>query len=120
MVTALKKGPEEVGAMDFPFVVELLDYWLECPPEHLLLRTMAQYEGQKKADVVPMDSRRKQRAIEMGDTVYQPPPAQEGVASAAVASIGGRMQNKAFAPGHIKEAIDRAKRGEQLNIPGCP
>ena len=102
--------------MDFPAVVDLLEYWLECPPEHLLLRGMAQYEGKKERG-----NWRKSRAEEMGDKNYKSEPeqkpsaTQEDVRMALESFTGAR--NLDCAPGHIQEAIARFKRGEHLVIP---
>jgi hypothetical protein len=119
----LKKSPDEVGAMEFPFVMELLDYWLEWPPEHVLIKLDTGYEGPKKDGKSKQESaeqlRRRKRAEEMGDTTYKP----EGDLSEGqkvVQTMGANIQNKAFAPGHIKEAIDRAKRNTMMDIPGVP
>ena len=60
--TALHKSPEEWGAMDYPDVMDLLNYWVEYPPDHLLLRGLAGYEGTKNGSGQP--AKRKSEGIE--------------------------------------------------------
>src|ERR1700689_4600309 len=68
IATELKKGPDEVGAMDFPFIGELLEYWQKYPPSHLLLRAIAQFESKEDRG-----NWRKERAAEIGDDTYVAP-----------------------------------------------
>jgi hypothetical protein len=97
-------------------VSQLLDYWAEYPPEHLLLRAMAHYEGRKDRG-----NWRKERAKEMRDESYVEPVEKSVLASssdrqaAMEAFTGGRHLD--CAPTHLQEAVARAKRGEQFNIP---
>lgn len=106
--------------MEFPFVIELLDYWQKEPPEHILLKMFTGYQG-REGGMSAEDQRRRRRAEEVGDTSYRPPaPPSKPDGAKVVQEMGAKINNKAFAPGHIKEAIDRAKRNEQMNVPGVP
>jgi len=120
-VTTLKKLPEEVGSIDFPDVLDLLDYWMDFPPEHLLLRALTGYEPDEKA----------KKAKQMDDREYRPARArrssapsnakaeellqQQGTHGALGARQGAR--HKTAAPPHIQQAIERAKRGTLMEIP---
>jgi hypothetical protein len=102
--------------MDFPFVVELLEYWLEYPPVHLLLRGLAGYKGQSGRP----DSWRAKRAEEMGDQNYRPekevPLMTEKDSRIASEFITG-ARHLDCAPGHIQQAVERVKKGKHLEIP---
>ncbi len=118
-MTALKLTPEQVGAFEFPFVVELLEYWLEYPPEHLLLRAMAHYEGKSKKG---RSNWRSRRAQEMDDEQYVPdlPEKSErsdlSIPREASDAFGG-TRHADCAPGHIQQAIERFKKHKHLDIP---
>jgi hypothetical protein len=107
-------SPDEVGAMDFPFVVELLKYWADYPPTHLLLRAMAHYEGSNDRS-----NWRSRRAQEMGDETYVPkkPSQSDEDRRMAMTSFAGDGKHLDCAPIHIQEAVARFKRGEHLSIP---
>jgi hypothetical protein len=117
IVTELGMTPNEVGAMDFPFVQELLEYWLDYPPAHVLLRAQVGYDPKKQ-------NWREHRANEVGDESYA--PERKSIASRHSSSAEEvRMAMNSFtgarhldcAPGHIQEAVARAKRGDHLNVP---
>jgi len=115
-VSELHLTADEAGSMEFPFVAELLEYWLEYPPEQLLLRMMSGYKRDTR-------SARKQRADEMGDTTYVPEKANKRTATEeerqAINALGGPTGARHLdcAPTHIQEAIARAQRGDHLKIP---
>lgn len=99
--------------MDFPFVVELLDYWLEYPPVHLLVRAFTGFKSERS------NSWRAKRAQEIGDDSYRPermPTVTENDAMVAREFTTG-ARHLDCAPPHIQQAIERAKKGEHLNIP---
>ena len=105
--------------MDFPAVVELLDYWLEYPPEHLLLRAFVGYEGQKGR--TGSDSWRQRRAEEMNDFNFKESKTDSSVIpepTAVQAITGGQSARKLdCAPPHIQLAVERAKQGKHMDIP---
>jgi len=109
-MTGLRKTADEVGGMDFPVVTDLLDYWLEFPPEHLLLRGLAGYESKS--------TRRGRRASEMQDERYKtstsPTESEKDARIAAEFITGARHLD--CAPPHIQQAAERAKKGQHLNI----
>lgn len=109
-------SPDEVGAFELPFVSELLEYWVEYPPSHLLLRMLARYEPKHTGT-----NWRKQRADEMGDDRYVPKaPKQPDRVNAQIVNemIGGKgTRHVDCAPGHIQEAIARVKRGDHMKVP---
>lgn len=124
---ALHLTPEEAGAIDFPDVGELLDYWAEYPPEHLLLRAMAHYEGRKDRS-----NWQKERATQMGDDSYvaEEENKEKTVFSkrkdiSIVTAEEKRLALEAFtggrhldcAPTHIQEAVTRTKQGKHMEIP---
>lgn len=106
--------------MDFPFVQELLEYWLEYPPTHLLVRVLAKYEGKQKGNW-GKDERRARRATEMDDKDYRPEHKQIPEATPEDARIASQFITGArhldCAPPHIQQAIERAKKGKHFDIP---
>lgn len=83
--------------MDFPFVLELLEYWADFPPVHLLLRAFVGFEGSTKAM-----SRKEQFA----DDVVKALPS---------GNTGARHLD--CAPPHIQQAIERVKKKQHLEVP---
>jgi hypothetical protein len=114
IATELGKTPEEAGAIDFPDVMDLLDYWLEYPPTHLLVRGLAGYKGKQE-----QGNWRSKRAEEMGDMEYTPEPKTEKeqrIASEFVPKTGS-AKHLDCAPPHVQQAIERAKLGKHLEVP---
>jgi hypothetical protein len=113
--------------MDFPDVIELLEYWNEYPPAHLLLRALCHFDGKSKTTTAP--SKREKRAVEIGDEGYKPEPEKQkaGISTNDASRMIGMMgvsvkpvKHMDCAPGHIQEAIARAKRNVQFDIPPPP
>jgi len=93
----------------------LLEYWLDYPPVHLLLRSWVGYKSRKGSD-----HWREQRAEEMGDSIYQPEkpiPAMDEKDSRVAAEFTTGAKHLDCAPGHVQEAIARLKRGEHMKVP---
>ncbi|MFI4922970.1 MAG: hypothetical protein ACHP6J_04575 [Burkholderiales bacterium] len=115
IVTELGLSPDEVGAMDFPFVTDLLEYWLEFPPTHILLRGLAGYEWKKESPG------RSRKAEEMGDHNYRPSIPQATTLAEKDSQLAREFTTGArhldCAPPHVQQAIERAKKGEHLLIP---
>jgi hypothetical protein len=108
--------PEEAGAIAFPDVVDLLEYWLEYPPTHLLLRAWTGFEGKGRRP----DSARAKRAEEMGDYSYTEKPMEESEKDMRIKQqllSSTNVRHADCAPGHIQQAIERAKKGEHFSIP---
>lgn len=101
--------------MDFPFVAELLEYWLDYPPTHVLLKAWTGYErkGQRDSDW------RSRRAEEMGDHNYKPSE-QRSEKDELIARdlLSGGVRHVDCAPPHVQQAIERAKKGEHFMISG--
>jgi hypothetical protein len=103
--------------MEFPAVIELLDYWLEYPPDHLLLRMLAGYQGKKQRGGTNW---RKIRAEEMGDMDYKPENEKpqstaEDLRIASQFITGARHLD--CAPPHIQLAVERQKLGKHFEVP---
>ncbi len=116
-MTELGLTPDEVGAMDFPFVAELLEYWTNFPPTHVLLRWFSGYKGTEGRR---QSNWRSRRAEEMGDHDYQPekqvPEMTEKDSRIAAEFMTGARHLDCAAP-HIQQAVERFKKGEHLLIP---
>ena len=100
--------------MDFPFVVELLEYWLEYPPAHILLRAMAKYEGKAQSK----GNWRGRRAEEMQDNDYKPENEKETVTGDVKTALGtGGARHLDCAPPHIQQAVERFKLKKRMDVP---
>lgn len=99
--------------MDFPFIIELMEYWADYPPEHLLMRALVGYEGSAEA---------VRRGRQFGDDrrASKPTnvPTADKIQDAIQGSTGARHLD--CAPPHIQLAIERAKLGKHLDVPGVP
>jgi len=115
-VTELGLTPDEVGAMDFPFVAELLEYWQDFPPVHLMFRSFIGYKGPEGRQ----SNWRSRRAEEMGDHGYRPekqaPETTEKDSRIAAEFLTG-ARHLDCAPPHVQQAVERFKKGEHLNVP---
>jgi len=103
--------------------LDLLEYWAEFPPSHLLLRAMARYEGSEKTRMGKSnwESGRAARAREMGDDTYSEKLDPAHKKETPVEAIGGAQGTGAkhidCAKPHIQQAVERFKKGEHLNVP---
>jgi hypothetical protein len=124
-MTGLKRTRDEIGAMYWPDVLEMLDYWLEFPPEHLLLRAMAGYEGAKSKGRKKSNwTSRRRRAEEMQDETYN--EQQEKTDNERLeddkdrmirqTTIPDRARHLDCAPGHVQVVIEKFKLGKQMEI----
>jgi hypothetical protein len=86
--------------MEFPFVVELLEYWAQEPPTHILLKMQVGYEGPKAKRM--MDPQTISKAMDL------------------IAPRSAGAQKVSRAPKHIREAVERAKLGKEMDVPNVP
>ena len=119
-MTGLKKTRDEVGSMDLPDVLGLLEYWLDFPPEHVLLRALVGYEGRKRGRGFRTNwPSRKQRAEEMQDDVYKPEleaPEESEKDRMIRATTITEARHLDCAPGHVQVMIERFKQGRHLDF----
>jgi hypothetical protein len=71
-VTATGWTFEMVDALPFPKVLELFEYWADCPPEHLLLKIHTGYKGARKRKELNAHER---AALPSPNAQLPPPPA---------------------------------------------
>jgi hypothetical protein len=84
---------EYIGAMEFPDALELMSYWAEYPPEHLLLKGYVGYKGPR------------------GGKVKTANGGQDGTERKGKELEYGKKDWDSF-PSYVREAIEKRRTGE--------